>query len=151
MTFDPYTPAKGLLDTIDEGLAEPVGRSFVQVGGEVAWDNCCDGQLSVRVIVARPKYPNGPTTAKCGPIYWDLTVGISVLRCASTVNDKGTPPSPEKITEEAGLVFADMTEVKDIFENYLGDRLRVIDGWSPQGPNGGCAGGEWTLTMRIDA
>lgn len=151
MALDLTNATRGLLNAVHESLEHEVGRAFVQVGTEVAWDNCCDGQLSLRVISAQPQYPNGTRTAKCGPIYWRVVIGISVLRCASTVNDRGVAPSAKTITDEAVASFEEMARVQTAVEDYLGDRLITFSDWTPQGPSGGCAGGEWTLTMRVDA
>lgn len=153
MSIDITTPATALLEAIRDGLSNSVDRTLVQVGGEVAWDFTCSGQLSVRVTNVRPKWRNGPSgpVTTCPPIYWLVDVGVMVLRCVSVQDNNGVPPADSTITGEAGASFTDMSEVMATLESHLGDRLMNVDIWSPQGPNGGLAGGEWAVTMRVDA
>lgn len=151
MTLNLRTPLQNLLEAVQEGLTKPVARAFIQVGREVAWDFDCEGQLSVRAITARPHYPNGPRTAQCGPIYYEVTLGISVLRCVSTVDDNGIAPRPSVITDEANQMFSDMSEVQSAFTGHLGSTLMREDTWNPQGPQGGLAGGEWSIVVRVPA
>lgn len=138
----------GLLDCAETALGETAAgvpdRVFVNPGGPAPWDNCCDlgGQLWVRVISSAP---SGDNTGPCP--YLVTRVGLGVVRCAHSVDDRGRPPTVEQVTADASTMVCDMSA---LFSALCGcdDGWRV-ESWSPLGAQGGCVGGEWTL--RTDA
>lgn len=131
---------------------DPVPERVIvyQPGEEVAWDECCDGQLWGRVVSVDP----GPIQPKanglpCGIPWWSVTLGLGILRCVAVVNDKGTPPSAAKITEDGAQMLADLATLQEVVA-CTGKTATVVS-WTPLGPQGGCAGGEWVFTVRIMA
>ena len=141
----------GLAECAAGGLSEPAGRVLVAPGGEVAWDSCCDGMVWSRLVEVRP----GPEPARtaggeaCGPVVWEVRVGVGVLRCTPVVDDRGRAPSPDALTENAERITADMREVLRAIECCAGVARLVEPLWSPLGPEGGCAGGEWTFGVFL--
>jgi hypothetical protein len=132
--------------------ANPPGRAFVAPGQEVAWDDCCDGQLHVRLISLGPD--NALQTRKasgqpCGPEFWIATIGLGIVRCAHTVDDEGNAPTPGQISSDANDMTGDLTALLDAITCCI--RPTSITGWTPVGPLGGCHGGEWVYTVRIPA
>src|SRR3546814_11437741 len=72
-----------------EEAGVPVGKAFLNPGATVPDDDCCAGQLAVRVIERYPSrtFPAIDTTAtNCNPLFWAVQLGVSVLLCAPTVD-----------------------------------------------------------------
>lgn len=136
------------------------GRRFVAPGLDVAWDDCCEGsgQLWVRVLQTQPSgnpFP-APLPASRSKCDWPLvavTVGVGVLRCTPTVDDRGIAPSAAALTESALQMTADRAVLEQAVRCCWPDvrNVEAITGvsWVPLGPNGGCAGGEWTATLAL--
>lgn len=142
------------LDAVRAAVTEalpPVGRSFVAPGGVVAWDDCCDGQVWVRLASATPApAPAAPLKASgdlCAVPWWTLNVVVGVIRCAHTIDDEGNAPTPRELSEDAESVLEDMwTILRVITCKVAHERMGT---WTPVGPEGGCVGGEWSFTARI--
>lgn len=146
------------LDTI----GAPVCRSFVAPGASAPWDTCCEcdvgeGQawvLASRVFPVDP-FPNQDVSAqRCKPREYAANVTAGVLRCAHTVDDQGVPPDPEVVTADAVKVGRDRTAVLDaIVCHVAGDEPGTfqVGDWTPLGPQGGCVGGQWTMTVAVSA
>lgn len=165
MAVDVTGPAMAALldcaNTALNGYDRPVARAFLNPGLDTPWDACadnCDGQLWVRVIERFPSgtpFPSRDTSAKsCHPLAWATTLAVGVLRCTPTVNDDGSPPAADAMTASA----LEMTEDAAILEEALrccfaetaGSQLvarLILGAWVPLGPQGGCVGGEWQLTI----
>src|SRR3546814_12414700 len=82
----------------------PVGKAFLNPGATVPDDDCCAGQLAVRVIERFPSrtFPAIDATASnCNPLFWAVQLGVSVLRCAHVVDDDGTFPTGPEMTADA--------------------------------------------------
>lgn len=147
-TEDGYLVILGeLAGVVFDGLTTKPGRTIVAPGGEVAWDDCCAGQLAVRIVRTEAIYQS--EQGGC-PVGYRLVLGVSLVRCVATIDDNGRAPRAEQITLDGHNVTRDMGEVARAIQNYRpADAMRVYLGeWIPSGPQGGCAGGEWTLTIR---
>ncbi|HLR43880.1 MAG TPA: hypothetical protein VK065_01685 [Brevibacterium sp.] len=141
-----------LAGAVYDHLSVKPGRTIVAPGASVAWDDCCKGQLWVRVITAVPGYQGRASGVAC-PTHYDLTLGVGIVRCVSTVDDRGRPPSAAQITTDGNSGLRDMREIADILQSYRPvDALTArLGNWTPSGPDGGCAGGEWSYQMRTGA
>lgn len=153
--------AKAALD--DAGT--PVGLAFVAPGSQVAHDNCCEGggQLWVRLIQLYPTagsrgpaFPQNDTAQLCGVNALAARIGVGVVRCAHTLDDDGTPPSGEDMTGDALAITQDASTLLQALlccvptiPSQKGKPPAKIGVWTPQGPSGGCAGGEWELTVAL--
>lgn len=151
------------LDAAAAALHPAVGRAFIAPGAEVAWDDCCGGQVWSRIVELVPAqaYANqaasggfgGAVPQPCGVIMWQLTFAVGVLRCASTLDDTGVPPSPAVLTREANQITQDAADLAEAMQCVLApqtERLRMIR-WDALGPQGGCAGGEWQVAVILPA
>lgn len=150
------TAAQYVLDITREAYPE-AGRIFIQPGGDVAWDDCCNGQLWVRVIESLPKMAAQARSAvdpRCLLRGWQLRVGIGHLHCVSTLDDQGRAPAANWLTTEASEVLTTAWAIQKalLCHAELGEKYRPVMGsWRPLGPSGGCAGGEWQVDLDISA
>lgn len=148
---------KRVLATAEDALTDdghPLGRVHL-ASGEVSWDDCCDGQLYLRVISifpARASLDLDPVQS-C-PSMLAARFGLGVIRCAATVNDYGVAPTPEVLTNETLRIMQDASTLLGVLscemkhlENYGKHLKHIIGEWTPRGPEGGCAGGEWEFTL----
>lgn len=155
------TALKTILDVIENGdgsdgvcvvLDPPVCESFVGLGGTVTWDQCAgdcggaNGQLWANLQSIDP-ITGESSAGSCQTYLWTAEVGV--VRCVATVNDAGEPPSgfvketdAQQQGVDADLIFQALTCCKPLPENIADVELVS---WSPLGPNGGCAGGVWTV------
>lgn len=142
---DPVGPVlTALTALVGAALTPTPGRLLSAPGGEVAWDSCCDGMAWVRVKSVEA----ANTTSQCGPTLWVVTFGAGALRCAATVDDRGRAPKPATLTAEALQMTADQGAIASALACANIQWLNLIS-WEPLGPQGGCVGGEWTLTVKI--
>lgn len=141
-----------LVGAVHDRLTVKPGRTIVAPGASVAWDDCCAGQLWVRVISVAPLYSGTTNSVKC-PTGYDLTLGVGIIRCVETVDDRGRAPSASRISADGNRGLRDMRELADVLQDYQHrDALSTrLGSWTPAGPDGGCAGGEWTMTLRTGA
>lgn len=121
----------------------------VIVLGDVAWDDRCGGYLYVRLAGSVPLGGNH----RCAVPLVSHTIYVGVLRCVEVVSDDGTPPSTQTITNEAMIGIADQGALRKMltcdfdWAPYGNDKKFI--GWSPLGPDGGYAGGEWQIEVRL--
>jgi hypothetical protein len=150
----PVVDVAGWLDrylAIATAALDPVpGKTFIQPGGEVAWDQCdCDGQAWSRLVGIQPIV--GQIRANglpCGVQAWELQLAVGVLRCVHTVTDRGTFPTGPQITDD-GHRFA--TDGANLLQAVTcAPYTRSIIGLTPLGPLGGCAGSEVVFTVRVN-
>ena len=94
-----------LLDCAEDALDPTPGRVLVAPGGEVAWDACCDGQLWVRVVEVTDATDllgiRVGADGSCQTAAWRVDIGVGVLRCTPTVDDRGRAPSADDLTGRA--------------------------------------------------
>lgn len=151
-----------LLTDADDGLTNPVGTAFLAPGSQVAWDECCDddnlggtrhgGQLWVRIVQMRPSmpFPQVDNEQKCGVQLVAAVLGVGIVRCAHTLQDNGEPPTAAQMTGDTTKINTDAIDLFSVITEVFAERHRCVLGeWTPQGPDGGCAGGEWQLTIRL--
>lgn len=132
-------------------LDPPAGRVSLYSGAQVAWDECCDGQVWVRLVGLVPGNGSRDQSQQCGVMWWTATFGIGVLRCAVTVDDNGGAPSPAELISETLQMTADEAAIQQAIQCGIAplvDRL-MFTRWDPLGPEGGCVGGEWQFTVKI--
>lgn len=149
-------PALGLmLDAANLAVAAdpPLGRVHLATGTP-AWDDCCSGQLWLRVVSQVPAALGGRATApNCGVPAWTVTFGLGLLRCAQTVRDDGSAPPPAALTAEALQVATDAATLCRVIEcdwTKISGLERITPTvWTPLGPDGGCVGGEWQATVLV--
>lgn len=139
----------------------PAARVFLEPGATAVWDTCCidDGREGQLWVATTQVYPaTGQLTpdtqpVRCQPSGFAADLIVGVLRCAHTLDDQGNPPTVEQVTADAEKVARDRTLIRDAILCDAGPRLDVggyrLGGWVPLGPQGGCVGGQWTLTIAL--
>jgi hypothetical protein len=124
------------------------------VAGEVALDACgaCDGdacgQAWVRVTGAYP-YDTFPVqaddTTACGT-YLAYEVEVGVSRCYPI--PEGTETLTEAETLDSALMqIVDMEALRKAVLCCFGTEAKTLGAWTPAGPDGGCIGGTWAVTI----
>lgn len=155
-TVDRLTPImQALLDCVNGNLTYPVNIKTIAPGASVAWDDCCNGELWVRVMSLAAA--GNPSMQPCSSHYL-VQVGVGVIRCAAVVNDQGVSPSGAQMSADAAQTFKDFADIMQAINccfapltESLGVGTLRIGNWSPLGPQGGCVGGEVTMSFNYDA
>ena len=148
-----------------DDLDAPVCRAFWHPGANAPWDACGDaddgaeGQAWVAVgrVYPSDNFPAETVDAhRCFPRGFAADVTVGILRCAATVDDHGSAPSAAQVTADAVKVSRDRAIALDaIVCCLIGDDADPgeyrMGGWTPLGPDGGCVGGTWTVTVAVPA
>jgi hypothetical protein len=162
-----YNPIlDSVLSAVASALNEqgrPVGRTERTPGLLPAWDDCCAGQLYLRVIEIFPSgspFPQfdvaqkGAAGAKCSIHLLAFRIGVGVLRCAATLDNKGKAPTPAAVSADQELAMDDMATLLDVLvcevPDLQGIQALKMDRWQPQGTEGGCHGGEWGVYLAVN-
>jgi hypothetical protein len=128
----------------------PVCECLVAPGASVAWDYCGEcgagvcGMAYIQVDAAWPysTFPSPDLDFTCRrPLGYSLSVGI--LRCAPSLDDDGELPDGDTMTAAALGLLHDKDALFCAVRDCGG--LVAMGTWSPQGPEGGCHGGEWQV------
>lgn len=145
-----------LKDRVESRLTEEVGLSSLSPGTETVWDDCCNGQLWVRLISMVPLVDANaqrgvPSTA--GLLGWSVEVAVGAVRCITSLHEDGTPPTADEMNADVLAEIQDMVDIRDaLLCNVQGipnlSRPRLLN-WAPLGPIGGCSGGEWQFQFLM--
>lgn len=147
---------QAILGCAEQALSVPVSLSSLVPGGEVAWDDCCEGQLWIRVAGITPVVD--PATARgvdpnCAIHGWQVQAAVGVVRCVTVLDSDGTPPDAETLTNETEQMLLDAEDVRGALlccaADIGGIQRLSLGSWAPAGPLGGCAGGEWTFQFVL--
>jgi hypothetical protein len=132
-------------------------RTCVYNGGQVAADDCCDGQLYGRwersYLTRNFPVPTIDAIRCVNGTMLGVDLAVGILRCAPTLDDNGEPPSCEAIDESAQLLHFDASTVAYAVACTL--ELNGVE-WvfRSQGPlstEGGCVGSEFQFTVQAEA
>lgn len=152
--------AQALLTCATDALVAcgaPVSRASLVPGAQAAWDTCCDdgegeGQLWVLVRSITPQQIQGGGYATCA-IEFEAQLEVGILRCSVAMLEDGEPPTAETLDDEAVRMFLDAAIIREAILCCWGANLDpgswAIGVWSPNGPQGGCAGGTTAVTVRF--
>lgn len=146
--------ASSLLQQVHGGFSVKPKFAFLAPGTSAAWDDCCAGRLWVRVVgVDADERPAGRTraAAMCKVTEWRVRLEVAVIRCVATINDQGVPPSARQMGEDEAMLLRDMGEMQAALQDaeLPRDSWLTLGSWSPLGPDGGCAGGQWIVTVTL--
>lgn len=148
-----YTVAEALRSAVHTALSSTPSRSCV-VPGMVAWDECCEGQLSVTVIrtYLSDTFPDTMLTEAsmdCGPAWEVAEISILILRCAPQPQGQDTAPSCAVLDASSKEVYRDMSEVMTAtaqklcqMEHDFDIENQLIVSQMLAGPEGGCVGSD---------
>lgn len=154
--FDVLEQARLALE--DEDRAP--GRVVLAPGLMEAWDDCCDGQLYVRLPETFPSvtFPQFDTAQKganlaCAVKMLNLHIGLGVIRCAATLTDEGVAPTAEQVSADGMAMLDDMATLLEVITckipSIKGVEAVKVDRWTPKGVQGGCHGGEWGVHLAV--
>lgn len=130
-----------------DAVNPPPGRAHLAPGLQVAHDDCCEGQVYVRLVGVQPTFSRPLANGRPCQSGWSATLAVGVVRCAHTVDDHGDAPTPGELDEDTLQMTADLTAVEAAIR--CSDENVALTQWLPVGPSGGCVGGEWTLTAVV--
>lgn len=145
-----------VLGRVEEHLREPVGLSSLSPGQETVWDDCCGGQLWVRLVSVVPQMdPSASRGAapNCGLLGWTVDLAVGAVRCVTGLDENGEPPTADVMTNDVLAEVRDMEDIRDALIYEMGDipclsRPTLLN-WAPLGPLGGCGGGEWQFRFLL--
>jgi len=156
-----YTVANAILGAAVAGLSLPVNRKLITTG-QIAWDDCCDGQLAVSLTRVSPteSFPTEQITLSSGSDAFDCTppyeigeITVQIVRCAPQALNGQNSPSPDALSKHALQNMIDANQVRrsvsaalcalksDVtqrFDYFVRAQLML-------GPEGGCDGSELYL------
>lgn len=123
----------------------------VQPGQAAAWDGNCDGQLWTRLVGFEPSPSATPARRHgadlCAVPVWVVTLELGIIRCAAQMDNRGKPPSGERIAEDGHQSIDDLSALLGVLQCH--PRTRSVSSWTPRGPEGGFHGGYWTFTVEM--
>lgn len=143
-----------------EAAGRAPGRVVLAPGTTAAWDDCCEGQLYLRVPEVFPSatFPQFDTAQKgvslsCAIKMLNVRIGLGVIRCAATVKDDGNAPTAAEVSADGTMMLDDMATLLEVItcklQGIKGIETVKLDRWIPQGVQGGCHGGEWGVHLAI--
>jgi hypothetical protein len=138
----------------------PACRLFLSTdaNGMVPWDACCScsegvGQAWVNVWKVEPLLIQSPNVGTGCPPIFQASVHVGVLRCAVVQTDDSAP-DPSVITSQSLAILQDRAVINNAIFGCWSDTIDsdnwTIGEWLSLGPNGGCAGGQVSLTIRFN-
>jgi len=154
-----YQVCNVILGAATAGLSVPVNRKLITTG-QIAWDDCCEGQLAVSYTRTSPT-ESFPTEAvaftsdsvDCAPPYEIGEITVQITRCAPQALNGQNAPSPDALSKHALQNLIDANQVRhsvsvalcalkaDVtnrFDYFIRSQLFL-------GPEGGCDGSELYL------
>lgn len=138
---------QGILDCAKDALDPTPGWASIVPGSEAVLEECCQGQLWTRLISLTPLYDRNCVMG------WEASVEVGMVRCVATLDDRGNPPTREQIEDDAIAMMKDVEALQKALlccpktVKYV--ELATLESWQPYGPESGCAGGTWSLVVRI--
>lgn len=153
-----YTICNVILGAAVAGLTLPVNRELITTG-QIAWDDCCDGQLAVSLTrvapteafpteaVALSEYSEG---TECTPPYEVAEITVQITRCAPQALNGQDAPSTSALSSAALQTMVDANQIRkavasalctlhaDVpsrFDYFIRSQLML-------GPEGACAGSD---------
>jgi hypothetical protein len=153
-----YTVATAILAAANGAITKAVNRALITTG-QIAWDDCCDGQLAVSVTRVAPTeaFPTEQVTlvlmGSCSPAYELAEISVQIVRCAPQALNGQQAPTVTALSDAAKQTLIDANQVRrsvtkalcslkeDIpqrLDYFIRDQLFL-------GPEGACAGSELRL------
>lgn len=163
----PFLWAQELLDCACTALRDyaPKGcppRACVYNGGlDVAFDDCCAGQLWVawggtRPTITFPDEIRDRIATQCGNASLVLEYEVGIARCAPTLDEQGNPPTCEQIAESALQMHQEayiiLRALMCCLEEWRRAGLQAI--WTaqtPAGDEGTCVGSVVRILVGMSA
>lgn len=113
-------------------------------------EDCGGGQLTVRLITEFPtsSFPDQNGEAWTSQMTLAYTLEVEIMRCMPIPED-GQPLSMEHQLSAARAQLADMAAMRRAICACFQSREKAfaLGQYTPVGPQGGCVGGNWTVTV----
>jgi hypothetical protein len=154
-----YTVCSAILTAAQNGLSVPATRYLITTG-QIAWDDCCAGQLAVSLTRVAPteSFPTEAVTltgdsTDCAPPYELAEITVQIVRCAPQALNGQTAPSTDTLSKHARQNMIDANQIRhsvsvalcalkasvpNRFDYFVRSQLML-------GPEGGCDGSELYL------
>lgn len=149
-----FTVCNVILGAAQAGLVKPVNRYLITTG-QIAWDDCCDGQLAVSYTRTSPteSFPTEqvtPVGLDCTPAYEIGEITVQITRCAPQALNGQNAPSSDALTKHARQNLIDANQIRlavsralcalkedvtNSFDYFVRSQLML-------GPEGACDGSE---------
>lgn len=105
-----------ILTAASNGLTKPANRYLITTG-QIAWDDCCDGQLAVSYTRTSPteNFPTEQVTKvgmDCDPAYEIGEITVQIVRCAPQALNGQNAPSVDALTAHAKQNLIDANQVR---------------------------------------
>lgn len=141
---------ESLLTEVQSRLPEetPVGTISLTPGSTVAWDDCCAGQVWVRVLSITPV----ASAPACGIDSLRVEAAVGIVRCWQGLDDSGRPPTADEMTADAQQMLGDADLLLKSLLSWsppTGARRPLLGRGTPLGPEGYCGGFEWNFTVQV--
>lgn len=116
-------------------------------------DDECGGQAWTRQVneFASTTFPEPDVRALCtSPMAFTIEVGV--VRCIGVGDDDGSPLTMAEQLAATRLQLADKAAARAAIQCCVGkmDLQYNLGEYTPYGPEGGCVGGFWTITVQQD-
>lgn len=150
---------------LEDSVGGPVCQCCLRPGiAPPVNDVCCDctdgqGQAAVQVveIFGSESFPRKGITQWKGPCTKTTMTRVAelvmtVYRCVGTPDEKGNPPSCERVTEDEVKILSDADAMWQAFAccDWAGTRRKVLPGSWQALPNlGGCGGGMMNVYVDL--
>ena len=156
-----FVVCQAILTAAHNGLSTDVTRALITTG-QIAWDDCCDGQLAVSYTRTSPteSFPVEAVTIspygdgiECAPPYEIGEISVQIVRCAPQALNGQNAPSTDALLKASLQTLIDANQIRkavavalcalkaDVtqrFDYFMRDQLML-------GPEGGCVGSELHL------
>lgn len=125
-------------------------------GAEVALDYCQEcgkscGMAWVRLAPIREEVPEfGGGYSTCASTF-AVDVEMGMVRCHQTTDEDGSPMPMDYQLEKARAQMAEMAAMLRVLlcSPTAGRFDKIMRGYTPIGPSGGCVGGAWLATFQV--
>lgn len=121
------------------------GAAVLWPGNEVAWDVPDGGLLYVRVTSQVARVQASCITGT------QAVLGLGCLRCVDAMGNDGSAPKPASRTADAEQILLDSAALLDVVAELPRELNVTAASWVPLGPEGGAAGGEWSVQVNLTA
>lgn len=162
-----FTIATSILECVNERITVigglPEFERVCVVPGELAWDACDCGQLTIQNptqfssnIFPSP-IPGGDQT-QCGAPVLASTFTVTALRCSPGPDRSGHPPTCSQLQNAAELLYKDKYYMRAAVICCLSEmqqanvlEMYTVGAVNEVGPRGGCVGAEMSFTIGVIA
>lgn len=152
-----------LCNALEDSAAGPVCDCCVHPGpAPPPMDYCdceCAGGVGQAWVVVNRIYPAAarfPAQAfdlvPCKVPSWGVELVAGVYRCVHTLDDNGVPPSCAQVTQDATELLSDAAAMRQALVCCFpegADTVAVVGDYTPLAPQGGCAGGQMSITVQF--